>query len=121
MNKKRVRNDIILLLVLLIAAGAVWLALTLSARTGEYVVITIDGVETARYRLDTELKTDIVSDDGHVNTLVISGGAANIVSADCPDKLCVHQHEISKAGESIICLPHKLVVRIEGTGEVDAP
>ena len=56
-----------------------------------------------------------------MNTLVINGGKASIVSADCPDKLCVHQQEISKAGESIICLPHKLVVRIEGTGEVDAP
>lgn len=121
MNKKRVRNDIILLLVLLAIAGAVWLALTLSAHSGEYVVITIEGIETARYRLDTELKTDIVSKGGHVNTLVINGGKASIVSADCPDKLCVHQQEISKAGESIICLPHKLVVRIEGTGEVDAP
>ncbi len=32
--------------------------------------------------------------------------------ADCPDKLCVKQGKISKSGESIICLPHKVVVKI---------
>ena len=35
-------------------------------------------------------------------------------SADCPDQICVHQRAISKNGESIICLPNKVVVSIEG-------
>ena len=34
--------------------------------------------------------------------------------ADCPDKLCVHQKAVSRDGESIICLPNKVVVSIEG-------
>jgi hypothetical protein len=54
-----------------------------------------------------------------VNTLVIEGGRARIEAADCPDKLCVKQRAISKAGESIICLPHKLVIRISRESGVD--
>ena len=121
MDGKRIRNDIILLLCLLVTAGAVWCALTLLKAPGEYVLVIVDGRETARYRLDSELTTDIETEGGHINTLVITGGKAEITSADCPDKLCVNQKPISRAGESIICLPHKLVIRIEGAGEVDAP
>jgi hypothetical protein len=53
---------------------------------------------------------------------VIENNTARIKEADCPDELCVHQKEISKTGESIICLPHKLVIRISGgeEKEVDA-
>ena len=34
-----------------------------------------------------------------------------------PDKLCVKQGEISKAGESIICLPNRIIVSVEGGEE----
>ena len=34
--------------------------------------------------------------------------------ADCPDRLCVRQGAVSRVGESIICLPHELVVTVEG-------
>ena len=46
------------------------------------------------------------------NLLMISDGTAFVSDADCPDKLCVKQRAISRNGESIICLPHKLVIRI---------
>ena len=39
--------------------------------------------------------------------------------ADCPDLLCVHQKAISKEGESIICLPNKVVVTIRGGEETE--
>jgi len=48
------------------------------------------------------------------NTLVIRDGRADIVAADCPDRLCVHQPSITRDGESIICLPHRITVTVEG-------
>ena len=33
--------------------------------------------------------------------------------ANCPDKLCIHQGKISKNGETIVCLPHGLIVEIK--------
>ena len=49
------------------------------------MLVIVDGRETARYRLDSELTTDIETEDGHINTLVITGGKAEITSADCPE------------------------------------
>ena len=74
----------------------------------------IDGTETARYPLDKDLRIDIETEGGHVNTLVIEDGKAFIEKADCPDGLCVKQGRIFEEGETVICLPHKVVVRIEG-------
>ncbi len=121
MKNKSVRNDIILLVSLLVIAALLWGVISALKKSGEYAVVIVDGVETARYRLSSDVNDVIYSDGGHTNTLVIENGRASIVSADCPDKLCVKQRSISKAGETIICLPHKLVVKIEGKGEVDAP
>lgn len=120
MKNKRLRNDIILVVALLAAALAAWGVIAFTSKTGEYVVVEIDGVETARYRLDEDITVDIETEGGHVNKLVIADGKARIESADCPDKLCVKQHAVSRAGQTIICLPHKLVIRITGESGVDA-
>ena len=120
MKNKRLRNDIILVVALLAAALAAWGVIRFTMKTGEFVSVEIDGRETARYSLKEDIEVDIETGDGHVNRLVISGGKASIVYADCPDKLCVKQHAISRAGQTIICLPHKLVIRILGESGVDA-
>ena len=38
--------------------------------------------------------------------------------ASCPDQLCVHQNAIDKTGQTIVCLPNKVVVTVEN-GEED--
>ncbi len=119
MDRKRLKNDIILILALLLTALAAWGALSLAKKQGSTVIVEINGRVSASYPLNTDIRVDIGTDGGHVNTLVIEGGRAFVESADCPDKLCVKQHAISKAGESIICLPHKLVIRISGESGVD--
>ena len=99
--------------ILVLAAG-LWLFMRLTRKPGAEVVVTVDGTETARYAL---------SDTGRgTNLLVIQDGKAKVTEADCPDRLCVNQKAISYQGESIICLPHKLTVTIEGGehGSVDA-
>ena len=50
--------------------------------------------------------------DGGTNELVIEDGEARLTEADCPDSLCVNMGRISRSGQSIICLPHQVVVRI---------
>ena len=62
----------------------------------------------------------IKNGDGDItNTLVIKGGVADMTSADCPDHLCVKQKAISKEGESIICLPNKVVVTVKSDTKSD--
>ena len=87
-----------------------WLLLR---RGGAAVVVEQAGQETARYAL-SEDRTVKIEGEGGYNTLVIEGGEVYLREADCPTQLCVKTGRIRYAGQSIVCLPHRLAVRIVG-------
>lgn len=104
------------LLAALVCCG-LWLLLR---RDGGTVIVEQEGRETARYALDVD-RTVRIEGPGGYNTLVIEGGQARLSDADCPNRLCVKTGSIRHGGESIVCLPHRLVVRIVGgASELDA-
>ena len=117
MDKKH-RNDIILIAVLLVVAGAAFGLIQLNKKSGGYAVVVQDGKETAVYPLNEDASVKITSPTGF-NTLVIKDGKADVTDADCPDRICVNQHSISYDGETIVCLPNKLVVKIVSDAESD--
>ena len=43
---------------------------------------------------------------------MIKSGTAYISEASCPDKQCMKQGKISRAGEMLVCLPNRVVVKI---------
>lgn len=104
--------DIVLLLSIIVVA-LIWILVGhIHAREGVYASVSIDGVEEARYDLNENLSVDIEGFEDGSNHLVIQNGMADITKASCPDGLCVHQMQISKAGETIVCLPNRVVIRI---------
>lgn len=115
MQRKVIRNDIILIGVILIVAVALFLGFKITQRSGNRVVVNVGGKVVAEYSLKENLKQEIFTSEGNEleNLLVIKDGEAYISSANCPDKICVEHRPISKTGESIVCLPHKLVISIE--------
>ena len=110
-DRKKIRNDVILAVVLLLLAAAM-LFWQLRGTEGDFAVVLIDGVETARYALDTDTEVEIITDGGGTNTLVIRDGEAFVETANCPDLVCAGHRAISRVGETIVCLPHKLVIKI---------
>ncbi len=116
----KTKRDILLAIGLLLAAGIAALFLYLFRTDGGRAVVVIDGVETASYALSEDVTVTLSCPEGS-NTLVIQDGKADIIAADCPDALCVDQRSICYDGETIVCLPHKLVIKIESDerGEVD--
>ena len=105
------RNDLLLIGGLLLAAALLWI-LTRPGGTGGWAVVVEDGTETARYPLDVEQTVTIGGDD--YNVLRIAGGEASIAEANCGDHTCVRTGPVSREGETIVCLPHRLVIRVEG-------
>ena len=97
------------LLAALILCG-LWLGLR---QTGAAVIVEQNGRETARYAL-SEDRTERIEGEGGYNLLVIQGGEVWLSEADCPTQLCVKMGKIRYAGQSIVCLPHRLAVRIVG-------
>ncbi len=110
--KCKVRRDLLLIFILLLAAGAT-LCLTLLFRLpGDWVVVEVDGEEWGRYALDKGASIHIETEAGGYNVLEIADGCASVIEASCPDKLCVHQHRISHSDETIVCLPNRVVVSV---------
>ena len=87
----------------------------------ENIIVLVDGQEQGTYslRLDQEIRID--TEPGY-NLLVIKNGQAYVLEADCENQVCVHTQPVSMTGGQIICLPHKVVIRLKTTekSEIDA-
>ena len=103
---------IIIIFAVLISAGIYFSGVFSSDTKGEWAVVYVNGKEYARYDLNTDATYDIKV-DGHENVLKIENRYADMIDADCPDKLCVKQSDISYDKETIVCLPNRVVVEIE--------
>lgn len=115
MEKKRsTRYDILLISVLLCLSLIIGLVVLLTRREGAYVVIEINGKETAKYSLSIDGEYSV---NGGTNILVVKDGEAYLTYADCPDKTCVKTGKIKHVGESIICLPNRVAITIKGNTE----
>ena len=115
------RNDVLLVAGLLILGGALALFLFITRQAGGYVSVRVDGEPVMELPLGEDTRI-MLGEGEHTNTLLIENGTARVVEASCPDQICVNQGAVRYAGESIVCLPHKLVVTVEGgrANDVDA-
>lgn len=110
------KNDFLLIGVIILLAVAVLGYHYLKGKSEDaYVVVTVDGKDYGTYDLSVNQTIHIHG----TNTLQIKDGKADMIEANCPDQLCVHQKPISKDGESIICLPNRVVVTIKGGKDRD--
>lgn len=118
-EKQRQRRNDRLLGVCIILAAILCLGIyRMTCRSGAEAVVYINGERTAAYPLWEDAQVLL----NGTNLLVIRNGMADITEADCPDKLCVGQSAISRTGESLVCLPNRMIVVIEGDAQdgVDA-
>ncbi|MBQ7707325.1 MAG: NusG domain II-containing protein [Lachnospiraceae bacterium] len=110
-NKIITKRDIIFIISLLAVMIVIILFMHFNKKTGYNVRISADGKTIKTLSLDKDEKYVFESDKGY-NIVVIKDKEVYVEEADCPDKICVNHKKISNIGETIICLPHKLVVEI---------
>lgn len=109
------KRDIIIIACALLAAGALYLVSQVSLGGAmSTVVVTVDGREVLRKPLIVEDSYEIRQEDGSVNVITVEDGAVYMKEANCRDGLCISQGRMKNAAKTIVCLPHKLVVRLEG-------
>lgn len=104
--------------VIIITAAIVFYRTPLTAST---VTIYVDSREYATYTVSEgyEKEITITTDEGY-NQLKLQSKTITITDSDCPNRDCVHMGTISRAGDMLICLPHKLMIVLEGGDGVDA-
>ncbi|MCQ2492745.1 MAG: NusG domain II-containing protein [Lachnospiraceae bacterium] len=112
------RRDLILIILLLVLAAGSYVVMNLFSEKGSKVIVTVDSEIVFSGNLSEDATFDVPLDEGE-NKVIIKNGKAYMDHADCPDQICVDHKPISKTGETIVCLPHKVVVSIEDGEESD--
>ena len=108
MKKLITKKDLILFLVVLII-GVAGVFLMNSAEKGRSATIVVDGKTKESVSLDQDFEKEI-------NGVFIccENGEVYVKESVCPDKVCVRSGKISKSGESIICAPNRVAIKIDG-------
>lgn len=111
-------RELALLMALLLFAATVFLAWRVFAPAGSTVTVEQEGHVVFEAAFSSLAEPQIL-EIGSAQIEITREGA-RFVSADCPDKLCVKAGLLSRAGESAVCLPNRVSVRITGAGDADA-
>lgn len=86
-----------------------------SGSAGDRVVVTAGGEIYGTYPL-SEDREITVEQAGHINKIIIKDGRVQMAEASCHNQICVNQGAISLDRETIVCLPNRVVVRVESEG-----
>lgn len=121
MDKKKLRNDLLLIIPLLVAA-IVALIIILTTKTSKpliakvyvsnEVVETIDlsNLETRDYEIKGK----------HGNLIVhVENGKIRVKESNCPHQDCVNQGEVGDTNHPIICAYNEVYIVIEGESDYD--
>lgn len=102
---------------LLILSAASALLLRFNGKSGSVANIYID--TTLVYCLDLSAETtprEIVLENAPCNNVIqVEQGRIRVVSATCPDQVCVKQGWSDSALTPIVCLPSRLIIKIEAS------
>lgn len=115
-------GDWLLIAALLAGAAGAQLYLARMGTQGETAEVFVDGELRARIALDHPGSTEVVGRIGPVE-LVVEAGTIRVASAPCPHKVCMRMGRKGGAGDTIVCVPSRLLVRITGAPvgrEIDA-
>lgn len=113
------KKDFLIAAVVLLLAGALALVFHFTGGDpGGSVQVKVDGKVVGTYALAEEQTVPFDTKYGH-NQLTIEDGKARMTESDCPDHYCEDQGSISRSGETIVCLPHRLVVEVVSAEDAD--
>lgn len=122
-RKKAVLLTAVLLVLALICCIRIYMAGHKIPSDGQslYADIYQNGELLQTIRLDTvtsEYTFEVTGDAGATNTICVRSGSIAIVSASCPDQICVHQGFINNSLLPITCLPNRLVIQVREQSSV---
>lgn len=111
------RLDIILIFALIITAVAIHFFYQeskneLSSQSAHIyhdgiLVKTIDLTEQKNYTFSIEQVPEVIFH-------VFADGSIKFEQSNCPDKVCINMGSIRSVGESAVCLPNNLILKITG-------
>lgn len=117
------RGDRFVLLVLLSLFLLVSVPLLFREKSAQYATVTRDGQVVERLDLrgpGLPRRIEVTGAGGACNAILVERGRICIVESNCPEGLCVRRGWLKRPGDTAVCLPHRVMVTVEGEGEFDA-
>ena len=114
------RNDFYLAGAMCFIALVLYLINIYFTDKGQVLIAYKDNEVIGEYSLYDEGSYTIESDDGILMKFEIKNREVDVLSANCKDKLCVHQKAVKAAGEVICCLPNKILLKVLGDDKEDS-
>lgn len=105
-------GDYIIIISVIILAIVIFVVTLPNVKPNIKVEISHDG--KLIHSIDITDETIIQVDDVYHNTIVIADNTVRVISSSCPDGICENFGVIRSQGESIICMPNKLIITIVG-------
>lgn len=109
------KREIIFVLCVFIAAVISYIMFNNGKKNSDTVIIYADGKKFC----EKSLYTDCIIEVNGTNSVEIKNGSVYMVSASCPDKLCIGQGRISDSSKKIICLPNRVIVEVTKKSDID--
>ena len=112
--------DILVVLAVVALAAASALTVWPGRDSGSLTaVVTADGEELDRFApADLAAGPRTYTHNGYTLTVTAEDGGLRVSEADCPTQDCVHTGAISRSGQSIVCLPARIIILLPG-GQAD--
>lgn len=108
--KKLYINDTILNILIILLCISVPICLSVFAHDGKKTaIVSVDGEKVKEMPLSQNSSFYVEGME-----IVVQNGKVNVTRSDCPDGLCMNMKHAEKVGDSIICVPNKVSVRIVG-------
>lgn len=107
--------------ILAVALALLLVMKVTGSEAGNRIQVTVDGEVYGTYSLMEDQVIEVKEGDFY-NRIRIEDGKAYMEEANCPDGYCERQGKISGGAQTIVCLPHKLVVEVvemESTSQKD--
>ncbi|MDR2655574.1 MAG: NusG domain II-containing protein [Oscillospiraceae bacterium] len=109
------------MLVIALFALILWLIFFPAKKKAAVAVISVNGQEFRRIALDSVAGPyELPLDCQPPLALMIERGCVYVLWAECPDKLCIRAGKLRKNGDTAVCLPAGVVVRLEAGEWLDA-
>jgi len=116
------KKEILILAIIVVILTTILLLMNVAGnKRGRKLEISIDGekAQTIVLTEQTNMHFTIETPLGN-NEVLITNGVVDVVSANCPNQVCVETKPASKVFDKIVCLPHKLILEVVGdNGEMD--
>ncbi len=120
MKKLKLINkfDLVIIAVSSILAVALMFVFNSGKHVGQYAEVYLANELVVRIDLQTKEERLIKIKDNLI-IKVFNDGSVAVVESDCPDKICLKTGKIKEVGQSIVCVPNRLLIVIVGSSDVD--